>query len=202
MTTIRAATLQDLPGVYRVCLQTGDSGRDATDQYRNPDLLGHVYVGPYLIGAPQHAFVVADREGVAGYTFAVEDTRAFEEWERVHWWPVLRELYPLRSEGDAPAQGADDEVIRLFHDPPSTPSTLLDAYPAHLHIDLLPRVHGEGFGRRLMELIVERLRARNVVGVHFGVSPQNPNAVGFYRHLGFDELLATSDDVYMGMRLA
>lgn len=36
----------DLPGMYRVCLQTGDSGRDATALYSDPDLLGHVFAAP------------------------------------------------------------------------------------------------------------------------------------------------------------
>ncbi len=202
VTSIRPATLQDLPGVYRVCLQTGDSGLDATGQYRNPDLLGHVYVGPYLIGQPRHAFVVADRDGVAGYTFAVEDTLAFEEWERVHWWPALREQYP-RTPGVNAELGTNDEaIIRLLHEPATMPVSLVEHYPAHLHIDLLPRVHGQGFGRILMELILGRLRERGVRGVHFGVSPQNPNAVSFYRHLGFEVLLEEPDDIYMGMRFS
>ena len=188
--------------MYRVCLQTGDSGLDATGQYRNPDLLGHLYVGPYLIGQPRHAFVVADREGVAGYTFAVEDTVAFEEWERAHWWPALREQYPRTSGDDAGTGMNDEEVIRLLHDPASTPGAIVEAYPAHLHIDLLPRVHGQGFGRSLMELIIVRLRDRHVLGVHFGVSPQNPNAISFYRHLGFEVLLEAPVDIYMGMRFS
>lgn len=189
-----------MPGVYRVCLETGDSGRDASDQFRNPDLLGHIYVGPYLVGAPRHAFVVADRAGVAGYTFAVEDTIAFQEWERLHWWPSLREQYPRAAEGEGNAN--DEELIRLLHEPPTAPIALLDNYPAHLHIDLLPRVHGQGFGRRLMELIVQRLWDRKVRGVHFGVSPKNSNAIAFYEHLGFAVLLRTADDVYLGMRFS
>ena len=94
MTVIRSATLEDLPGVYRVCLQTGDSGRDGTALYRNPDLLGHVYAGPYVVGEPELAFVVADEHGVAGYVLAAEDTRAFEAWAETSWWPNLRS-HPL-----------------------------------------------------------------------------------------------------------
>jgi hypothetical protein len=33
--------------LYRICLQTGDHGTDATAQFRDPDLLGHVYAAPY-----------------------------------------------------------------------------------------------------------------------------------------------------------
>lgn len=201
VTTVRPATLQDLPGVYRVCLQTGDSGNDATSQYRNPDLLGHVFVGPYLVGDPRHAFVLADRESVAGYTFAVEDTLAFEEWERTSWWPILREQYPLIPQGTGELTENDEALIRLIHQPKSAPEDVVEDYPAHLHIDLLPRALGQGFGRHLMELIIERLRGREVRGVHLGVGPENSNAIAFYKHLGFTVLREESDDIYMGMRL-
>ena len=202
MATIRPATFQDAPAAYRVCLQTGDSSADATTQYRNHDLLGHIYVGPYLAGNPRHAFVVADREGVAGYSFAVEDTVAFEEWQATHWWPELRKQYPsLPPDGNALTEN-DEELIRMIHHPKLAPKDIVAEYPAHLHIDLLPRVHGQGFGRQLMDLIVDRLRETQVRGVHFGVSPENPNALAFYTHLGFTIIREEPDDVFMGMRFS
>src|SRR5687768_1431727 len=101
MSRYRPATLYDLPGAYRVCLLTGDSGRDATAIYRNPDLLGHLYVGPYIVGQPDLAWVVADGDGVGGYGLAAADTRAFEDWAEADWWPALREQYPEVA-GDDP----------------------------------------------------------------------------------------------------
>src|SRR5213075_2470619 len=70
MPDIRHATVHDLPGVYRVCLLTGDAGKDATALARDPDLLGHVYVGPYVVGEPGLSLVVADDSGIAGYCLA------------------------------------------------------------------------------------------------------------------------------------
>ena len=93
---IRPATIADLPGAYRVCLLTGDEGADASGLYANPDLLGHVYVGPYVVGEPGHALVVADRDGVAGYCLAARDTDAFAAWAEREWWPPLRRWFPER----------------------------------------------------------------------------------------------------------
>ena len=45
---IRDATPADAPELYRICLLTGDAGRDATALHADADLLGEVYVGPYL----------------------------------------------------------------------------------------------------------------------------------------------------------
>src|SRR5947208_2825917 len=146
MTTIRAATLHDLPGTYRVCLLTGDAGRDASRMYRNPEYLGHVFVGPYVVGQPELAAVVADDDGVAGYGLAAADTRAFEQWTEAHWWPTLREHYPPRNDG-SPEAG----LIARIHAPPLAWDHLLAEYPSHLHLDLLDRVRGQGNGRLLIE---------------------------------------------------
>lgn len=194
--SIRQATLQDLPGAYRVCLETGDSGQDATSLYLNPDVLGHVYVGPYMVGQPHLAFVWADAGGVAGYVLGAEDTRAFEAWQEEHWWPQLREQYPLTR-----GSTRDDEAIRIFHSPPRAPDGVVAGYPAHLHIDLLARVRGQGTGRVLVERSLNALGERGVSGVHLDVAADNPNAIAFYLHLGFEELEPAPDSLFMGMRL-
>lgn len=196
MVLIRPASFHDLPGVYRVCLETGDSGRDATGLYRNPDLLGHLYVGPYLVGQPDLALVVADAEGIAGYCLAAIDTRAFEAWTEEHWWPILREQYPV-SGGDSP----DDEAIRVIHAPRRAPDAVVAEHPAHLHIDLLARVRGQGHGRTLVERCLATLRERGAPGVHLDVAADNPNAIAFYEHLGFVELDRGEGSIRMGLRL-
>lgn len=193
---IRPATVQDLPGAYRVCLMTGDSGSDATHEFRNPDLLGQVFVGPYIIGEPENAFVVADEHGIAGYALAVRDTKAFEAWEEANWWPSLRAQYPLVDD-----DSADAGVIQLIHSPPRADRGMLKTYPAHLHIDLLPRLHRQGYGRLLMEQLLETLRHRRAAGVYLGVSWENPNAIEFYRHLGFSTIGKSLDESLMGMVL-
>lgn len=161
------------------------------------DLLGHIFVGPYLAGAGDYALVVADAQGVAGYSLAVRDTQSFEEWEEKMWWPPLREQYPL-----LPGDGADADFIRRLHRPSRVPRKLRDEYPAHLHIDLLPRVRGHGFGRMLITQQLEALRKAKVHGAHLGVDPRNVNAVEFYRHLGFATLSQDTDEEMMGLVLS
>jgi ribosomal protein S18 acetylase RimI-like enzyme len=196
MTEIRRAALHDLPGAYRVCIQTGDAGSDATALYRDPDLLGDVFVGPYIVGASELALVVADDEGVAGYCLGARDSRAFEGWAEREWWPALRNAFPSRPAGDP-----DADVIALFHDPPIAPADVVDDYPAHLHIDLLQRVRGGGWGRRLIERQLEQLAAAGVEGCHLTVDATNDNAIAFYRHLGWSVLRQGEDAWYMGIRL-
>ncbi|WP_010204474.1 GNAT family N-acetyltransferase [Salinibacterium sp. PAMC 21357] len=197
MTHIRLAGPQDLPGTYRVCLQTADAGADGSALYANPDLLGHIYVGPYLVGHPDLAFVIVDEQGVAGYVLGAADTHQFEEWQERQWWPALREQYPPTDSATL-----DDELIAHLHSPVRAPDAVAERYPAHLHIDLLPRVQGKGLGRALLEKLFDELRARGVPGIHLGVGEDNHNAIAFYRHLGFVELASGTDSIYLGRELS
>lgn len=78
-------------------------------------------------------------------------------------------------------------------------------YPAHLHIDLLERAQGKGFGRRMLEQVMDRLRQQGIPGAHLGVSLMNTPAFGFYERLGFRELVRVGEGrdgcSYMGRRL-
>jgi GNAT superfamily N-acetyltransferase len=196
MPSIQPATVQDLPGAYRVCLLTGDAGRDASALYRNPELLGHIYVGPYIVGEPDLALVVVDEDGVAGYLFGAVDTRAFEAWTDSEWWPPLRERYPRRADGSPEA-----ELIELLHARPTAPEAVVERFPAHMHMDLLERVRGRGYGRMLMEWMLARLRDRGSPGVHLEVDAENENAIGFYRHMGFEVVGRPPASLLMGVVL-
>lgn len=185
MTGIRAARPEDEAALYEICLRTGATGEDASGLYDDGDLLGHVFVGPYLRLEPDFAFVLTDDEGLAGYVLGTPDTRAFERACEADWWPALRRRYPLEAYTD---QDRDLRLVRLIHDLPETPEDVATTYPAHLHIDLLPRAQGQGHGRRLMLALFDQLIAAGVAGVHLGVGNSNERAMGFYRRLGFTDI--------------
>jgi ribosomal protein S18 acetylase RimI-like enzyme len=181
--SVRPAVPADTASAYRICLRTGADGADATDRYRDPELLGHLYLGAYLSLAPEFAFILADEnDQPVGYTVGVPDTLAFERRCELHWWPRLRDRYPIGSGDDA-----DADLIRQLHAPYRTDVALATRYPAHLHIDLLPQAQGQGHGRRLMDRLLGALAAAGAAGVHLGVSAANTGAVAFYQRLGFTE---------------
>ncbi len=182
---IRPFHPSDLPALYRICLLTGDVGGDASRLYRDPDLLGHLYAGPYPMADPGLTFVVVDEDGLAGYIVATADSARFEQWLEESWWPVLRERYPLRPD---PQDGTQDQVlVARVHEWEGADASLLERFPAHLHVDLLPRVQGQGLGRRLIETLAAALRERGVPGVHLGVDSRNEGAIAFYGRVGFVE---------------
>ena len=198
MTTIRHVRASDRDAVYDICLRTADAGDDGTLLYADPQLPGHVWAGPYVALEPQHAFVVDDDGRAIGYVLGALDSRAFEaELERT-WWPPLRVQYPLDGAATAPG----DRIARhLIHHPPRADETIVGDFPSHLHIDLLPVAQGRGNGRRLIDRLLDSLRADGSRGVHLGVSRRNLRAPEFYRALGFEELLADDRHLVFGMRL-
>lgn len=192
---IRAPRWSDTPAVYRVCFETGYPPETIADRRPTPELLGHVFAGPYLAFAPEWCRVVVDRGGVAGYLLAVPSTTAFERWAEAEWWPPLRVDHPR----DAPdASPADEAAAVWLAEPPTSPAPIAAAYPAHLHIDFLDRLRGLGFARVLIDDLCDRLAAAGVPGVHLGVSPRNANAIGLYTHLGFTELERHEHVIWMG----
>lgn len=191
MIEIRPPALSDLPGMYRVCFAT--SGETLAS---NPDLVGHVYAGAYFAQHPDVARVIADDLGVCGYVLGSPDTRAFETWCEENWWPPLRAQYPLGSGGLA-----DAEMIRSFHRPAVSPESVVAKYPAHLHINLLPRTQGSGYGRRLIDWMCNELAASGISGVHLGVAPENSNAIAFYEHVGFATVRADDGVRWMARSL-
>jgi ribosomal protein S18 acetylase RimI-like enzyme len=179
----------DLDAVYRVCLQTGRNGGDASPLYRDHRLLGHLHAAPYAVLEPSLAFVAEDDAGVGGYIVGTSDSLAFEARLEREWWPPLRERYPPPPD-DLPEDRwtAEQAKAHLIHHPYATPAELAREYPAHLHINLLPRLQSGGNGRRLIGAFTNELRQRGTRGAHLLVRPANVRAIGFYRHVGFTEL--------------
>jgi ribosomal protein S18 acetylase RimI-like enzyme len=194
--SIRPYHPSDLTMLYRICLETGDSGADATTLYDDPDLLGHVYAAPYAILEPDLCFVLTKDGAPVGYVLGTRDSAVFRTRCELEWFPPLRERYPVPDETD---RSRDAAMIRLVHKGHSAAQEFPD-YPAHLHIDLLPIAQGSGQGRAMMERFLERLREIGVPGVHLGVGKRNARAIGFYERMGFQKLLEAETWAAYGMR--
>ena len=200
MTTIRPYAPGDEGAVYDVCLKTGDAGQDATHLHTDPRALGNVYVGPYLRFEPELAFVLEDEAGVGGYVLAARDSKRFFQRYVREWLPPLQAKHPAPV-GDPNVWSETEKIYDLYHHPDVFCPGPYEVYPAHLHIDLLPRMQGQGWGRRMIETQLAALRQAGAPGVHLGMHRSNDRAYGFYRRLGFTELVQTPDSIYLGRTL-
>jgi ribosomal protein S18 acetylase RimI-like enzyme len=203
--TIRLARPDDLAGAYHVCLKTGDGGDDGEPLYRDdPDALGRLFVGPYLAFEPGLSFIAEDEHGVCGYVLGTVDSRAFYDRYDREWRPDLCARFP-DPQGPPATWTPVQQVYAWYHHPDYYCPEPYAEYPSHLHIDLLPRVQGRGLGRRMMDVLLDRLRDAGSPGVHLGMWARNARAHAFYTRLGFTELARVGEgaaqSLYMGTRL-
>jgi ribosomal protein S18 acetylase RimI-like enzyme len=202
---IRPARADDLTAAYHICLKTGDRGKDGEPFYRDdPDALARIYVGPYFKFALELGVVLEDAQGVCGYSLGALDTRVFFARYETEWRPALVARFPAPS-GDPVRWTRVQQIHHLYHHPDYFAPEPYADFPSHLHIDLLERAQGRGFGRRMIEQVLANLRDRGSPGAHLGVSTHNVPAQGFYARLGFREIArtgtATDGCIYLAKRL-
>ncbi|TQL68351.1 acetyltransferase (GNAT) family protein [Nocardioides albertanoniae] len=196
---IRRATADDLDDLFSICLLTGASGEDATEFYDDPKLLGNIYAAPYLVSRIGLGFVAVDDEGVSGYVVGTPFTRSFEKECEEDWWPALRVVNPDPGPDFDPTDWSA-RMRSLIHRPLHSPPDLLADFPAHLHINLLPRAQGQGVGKELIAMMLGAFHVAGVRGAHLGVSAGNTRAIGFYRRVGFTTLVESDQALILGVQ--
>ncbi|TBN15979.1 GNAT family N-acetyltransferase [Agrobacterium cavarae] len=202
MLTFRKAVPQDEEALYAICLATGDAGKDASHLYADEKLVGNIYAVPYLHLCPDSAFVAEDWEGICGYIVGATDTAAYQERLEQAWWPQLRELYPLAEEEANALPEEHRKRVAFIHQPSPVPASVLQNYPAHIHMNLLERARGTGGGSRLLSMWVEMARSKGIPGIHLGANPENYNGIAFWQSRGFSPLAGMpAGTAWFGMSL-
>tara|TARA_Y100001970_G_C14058532_1_gene762894 strand:- start:78 stop:677 length:600 start_codon:yes stop_codon:yes gene_type:complete len=195
---IRNYCKKDLNKVYEICLKTGNAGSDASNLYKDPKLLGHVYVGPYVELEPQSAFILEIETQVCGYIIGTKNSKHFFDKINLNWLPRMKKKYkiPLNDPKD---YNLDDGLINSFYFPEKPPD--FPKYPAHLHIDILPEGQGQGMGVKLMNYFFKYLEENKVRGLHLGVDEKNKRAIRFYKKYGLKIIQENDNSIIMGKTL-
>ena len=92
---------------------------------------------------------------------------------------------------------SSEKTINILFQPMN--NKLFTDFPAHLHIDLLPRAQGKGQGKLMMDHYILHLKKNNISGVHLELGITNERAFNFYSKYGMDELERDDDSIYMGL---
>ena len=183
--------------LYRICLLTADSGKDASGLFKDPDLPGHFYAAPYALFEPELCFVATYNNNPCGYILGTKDSKRFADWCENKWLPPLRLRYEFPGENDS---SLDAAIIRRIHSGHIVKKELAD-YPAHLHIDILPEGQGQGLGRKLMNTFVNKLKELKVPALHLEVGKRNTVAVKYYEKMGFHIITEYEFSIVFGMNL-
>ncbi|KZT55080.1 acyl-CoA N-acyltransferase [Calocera cornea HHB12733] len=191
---LRPGTAADAPALSKICLLTGNYGTSAEHLHSHGELLGLVYAEPYVLMPGTYAFVLVDgpepgksesadqeKEEVVGYIIGAYDTPAFEAQMAQEYFPKLAAKYPVGGEGT----DADKHFYQLFAKPPKTGSEITSLYPSHFHIDILPAYQRSGWGRKMVNTVVEHLTCKGYTGVWAGIDSRNEEGRRWYVKLGF-----------------
>ncbi|KAK6535697.1 hypothetical protein TWF694_002147 [Orbilia ellipsospora] len=185
--------IKDTAACLDVCKKTvGPALRTGTPNLISP----YIWCLPYIRLCPEYCFVVDDGDGNAvGYVVCAPDNVTFAERFREEYIPILESLDPILKKPpmDPPADWGKEltlGVLQCLYSPeellhPVCPR-LIEEYPAHLHIDILPEFQRKGFGKELMEALWARLRKDDIPGVHLVMEAGNVNAQKFYLAIGYN----------------
>ncbi|GBD92423.1 ribosomal-protein-alanine N-acetyltransferase [bacterium BMS3Abin04] len=187
----------DLVSIYNICLQTGDSGKDASHLFNDPNLLAHFYAAPYAVLEPELCFILTADKKPCGYILGTKDSENFASESDKKWFSILRPQYPI---GEKYKSAMESRIVQLIHEGYKPKPELLN-YPAHLHIDLLPVAQGKGMGRKMIDTFINKLRDLKIPALHLEVGKKNENAVLFYQKVGFEIIHEYEFSIVFGMRL-
>lgn len=175
---IRPARPDDARAAGHVAYETGFFGASAARYFPAPDLFARLWVGPYFAGAGAGLFVTHDACGVTGYVLGSPDPQRYRR-------ALLRVLPGTWR--DTPPRALPAVTRYLLraarHPAPHAPP---DRYPAHLHLNLLPRARGQRLADPLLDAHLGTLRTLGVPGVQLSTTSENRAALAAYRRHGFE----------------
>ncbi len=181
---IRPYEPKDADAVRFICLNSeGPCDLNEAEQH----YILTTYCDYYIETEPQNCFVAADEDDRAvGYVICAEDFDAYR--------PVfLREYLPrIPAERLSFRFGARGSTVMQ--------NQYKAAYPAHLHIDVLPEYQRHGLGRRMVDALLAHLRAKGIPGVMLTVGTGNRVGRSFYEKYGFTFLETRGGDTAYGLR--
>lgn len=97
---------------------------------------------------------------------------------------------------------ADEHCWHSIHTPDKVPDKVYTAYPAHLHMNVLPHAQGRGLGRGLLQAWIDKAVTFGASQAHIGAHPDNDKGLGFWRKMGFrDIVIPGSDTAWLGRPL-
>ncbi|MDH6260258.1 GNAT family N-acetyltransferase [Bradyrhizobium sp. BR13661] len=190
---IRQFRSVDLEAVYAISLATGHNGGDASHLYQDGKLIGHIYSAPYAALEARLALVVEDDVGVAGFVVGTSDTERWHDRLEAEWWPQLRREYDDPSTIPSAQWSADQRRAFAIHHPEQPPKQVVEAFPAHLHLNLSSRLQGRGAGVLLFSEWVARASRLGIKAMHVGVNRANGRAARFWSKMGFEQLQLADD---------
>ena len=189
----------DREAIRRICCETADRGEPVEHFFRDREIFADLLLRYYLEQEPQATWLAEFEGRVIGYLTGCLDSRRYQ---RVMTWRIVPSAVckaigrgVLRHPQTwALLQGGAAVWLQggFAHHVP------LQAYPAHLHVNVLEKFRGRTAGRQLIERFCEQVRAAGLGGVHAVARGDNPPACAFFERMGFSQVSRHPTTLFTG----
>ncbi len=183
--SIRPYRSEDREGLFKIAADTAFFGEPIEIYLEDRKIFLDAFYAYYTDYEPEHSWVATANDEVVGFLTGCVDTAKKDQIVNKHINPrvLLRLLTGYYQVGPKSRRYLwrmwKSRRKHLF------PSVNLEAYPAHLHINVSEKWRGYGIGIRLMKVYLDQLSYLKVPGVHLGTSSENLGACHLYEKLGF-----------------
>lgn len=171
--------------VKSVCVHTGPS-EAPTDIKTNVYIL-NMYCNYYIDNESENIRILVNDEGTAvGYILCAPDFKRYSAGMKTY-------FNKIRKTGIKNITECCCEFLGTF--------LFSKSYPAHIHIDIIHKYTGMGYGSQLLNEELSLLKTQGTKGVMLIVNKWNVGAVKFYKNNGFKVLLNSPSALIMGQKL-
>jgi ribosomal protein S18 acetylase RimI-like enzyme len=184
-TTIRHFQPADKPALLEISADTAFFGDPVEAFLDDRRLFTDAFTAYYLEYEAPYAWVSETPAGLAGFLLGCADTtRQSRHWRSyILRYVLVKAIFGNYKLGKKTAGFAWGMFASMFRGEEA--GVDLNAYPAHLQIDVRKGYRGEGMGSRLIEAYLQQLRQLHVIGVHLTTTSHNEAACHLYEKVGF-----------------
>lgn len=196
---IRNVKKTDEEALIDICFITGDTSLKRI--FPEPRLFSHFWCLYYLWYEPEYCFVAEDTEKnkVIGYIISTKDTIKQEKDFAEKMGPLVKNRMK-----EVKVRTLISKIYAHFiiHKSLSKKRRkMLEIYPAHLHINILPEYQRQGIGHRLMGTLEQHLIKNDIPGFHLEVGVKNDIGISFYKKFGLEYISKNQFSIVFAKKL-
>jgi len=184
--TLRPYEPRDREAVRQICCETADSGEPMDGWFPDREIFADLLMRYYTDCEPESLLVAMSDGRVVGYLAACRDTARFRRM--MAFWIVPATVLKAMLRGTLWHPKLRALLWANRHIGQWRDHVSVDAYPAHLHINLRHNYRGLHIGQRLLDQWLRQARAAEIRGVHAAVNASNTRGARFFKAMGFQPL--------------
>jgi len=182
---IRKYRAEDREAVREISWNTADKGRTVDLYFHDHETVADVLTRYYTDWEPGSLWVAECDRAVVGYLTGCLDTH---RCNHVMKWKVAPKAAAGAISRGALWRAETWRLLAAFARTAlrgGTPKVDVDAYPAHLHINLRQGFRGRGLGRQLIEHFRQQAQEQDIRGIHLVAWGENAEGRRFFEAMGF-----------------